>query len=212
MRRACRFCWWGRLRSMVIRTSKCSRARRSSSPLLVPDQPAACTVVTRCPASSATRSRGRFSSSRTCTFQHGASGEGERGKRLIARNGGKLVQEALERLSTLQIVEQRRHRHARPDEDRCAAADVRVAVGDRRSDKLHGIMLADRSVGRARRRRHPRRLAGATLHRRTHSSQPSSSSTRRRRSSAARASASACLNAATASGSGGTSSPMGDNT
>ena len=45
-----------------------------------------------------------------------------------------------------------------------------------------------------------------------HSSQPSSSSTRRRRSSADRASASACLNAATASGSGGTFSPMGGST
>ena len=46
----------------------------------------------------------------------------------------------------------------------------------------------------------------------SHSSQPSSTSTRRRRSSAARASARACLNAATASGSGGTSSPMGGST
>ena len=71
--------------------------------------------------------------------------------RLIARHGGKLVEEARERLSTLQVVERRRYRHACPDEDRPAAGDAGIAVRNWRSGKPHRIILADRSGGRARR-------------------------------------------------------------
>ena len=97
----------------------------------MPDQPAACTVLTSCPVNSAERARGRFSSSRTRTGQNGIPSQIERGERLLLRDRRELIEKLVERLSSFQVVEQCLNRHPRAAEDRHAPRDFRVAVDDR---------------------------------------------------------------------------------
>ena len=115
-----------------------------------PTQPAACTVPTSCPANSAARARGRFSSSRTRTGQNGIPSRIECGNRRLLRHRRELIEELVEGLSPFQIVEHRLNRHPRAAEDRHTPRDLRVAVDDReRID--HAIIIRHRSGRGARR-------------------------------------------------------------
>ena len=58
-----------------------------------------------------------FSSSRTRTGDHALACEFESGDRLLACDRRELLQEFIQSVSALEIVEQRLHRHPRPDED-----------------------------------------------------------------------------------------------
>ena len=64
------------------------------------------------------------------TSQDGASGEVQRSNCLRSGNGRKLVQESIERLSALQIVEQRLCWHSRAGKNRRAAENFRVTVNN----------------------------------------------------------------------------------
>ena len=192
-RRARKSCWRRRPRSMLNRTSKLPRARRSNSPFVVPDQLAACTVPTSCPANSAARARGRFSSSRTRTGQNGIPSRIECGNRLLLRDRRELIEELVEGLSPFQIVEHRLNRHPRAAEDRHTPRDLRVAVDDReRID--HAIIIRHRSGRGARRvwlvfagpaartrRSRSRRLSPRTASRRPHTPSVRRGPARRRR-------------------------------
>ena len=66
------------------------------------------------------------------TGYDGASGEVQRSNCLRSGNGRKLVQESIERLSALQIVEQRLCWHSRAGENRRTAENLGVTVNNLR--------------------------------------------------------------------------------
>ena len=103
----------------------------TNSPFFVPDQPSACTVLTRCPFNSSARVRGRFSSSRTRTGQDGVAGQIQSSERLFLRNRGELIQELLDRFTSFQVVEERLDWNPCAAEDRCASGSLWIAVHDR---------------------------------------------------------------------------------
>src|SRR5438552_2029959 len=127
---AAMFCWNSMPRSMVSKASYSSRMRRRRSPLSTPAQPRPTTVVALWPSSIATRSRGSCSSRRTRTSQQCSARDLEGGDGLVALDGWELVQEIVESLAAFEIVEQRLHRHARPDEDHRAAENFGIAMYD----------------------------------------------------------------------------------
>src|SRR6185295_10725910 len=72
-----------------------------------------------------------FSSSRTRTGDHALAGELKSSNGLLSSDGRKLSQEFIKRVAAFEVVEQRLHRHASPNEDRGAAEDLGVTMNHR---------------------------------------------------------------------------------
>ena len=75
--------------------------------------------------------RGTDSSRSSRTLLHQSCGFFKRSNGLFPRNCWKMVEKALKRITSLDIVEQRLNRDPRAAEHRCPAHDVRVAVNYR---------------------------------------------------------------------------------
>src|SRR5690625_3613955 len=126
-----RFCWCGRLRSIVTNTSNSALAARRSFPLLNPSQPHSWTVSTSRSASKSGLIRRSTFSSRS-TRRAVASGmvlgfaqrKFEIGLGLLASYSRKAVEEAVERLARLEVVDQRLDGDARALEEERAADEV----------------------------------------------------------------------------------------
>src|ERR671922_2611411 len=95
-----------------------------SSLLRLPDHPCSTTALTSCPASSRLSGRGTHSSSRSrTTFCH-FTPELQGSDCLLPRDTREVIQELVERVTSLEIVIQRLHRHPRADEDRSPSEDL----------------------------------------------------------------------------------------
>ena len=68
-------------------------------------------------------------------FGHGARQLKSR-NRLFARHGGKAFERLVERIPGFEVVVQRFHRHTRPNKDRSAAQDLRIAVSPAHSRQM----------------------------------------------------------------------------
>src|SRR5256885_16352734 len=86
--------------SAVSTTSKCSAARRRSSPLPRLVHLISVTVRASCPFTRIASGRGNDSSSRTRTGNQKFFGDFERCDRLLAGHGGKEVEESFKRIAS----------------------------------------------------------------------------------------------------------------
>src|SRR4051812_2456364 len=89
-----------------------------SSPLRLPDHPISTTVLISCPGNWRRRRLGTHSSSSSRISLGHAACELEGSDGLFATDAGKVLQELVERVTALEIVVERLHRHSRPDKDR----------------------------------------------------------------------------------------------
>src|SRR5215471_17410786 len=126
--RPSKFCWYSRLRSTVITRSNSAAASRSSSPFLTPAQPTSATVLTSWPGISLRNARGTHSSSSTRIGNQVSFRLLERGDGNVTRDGREVVKEFIQRMTALDVVDQRLHGDAGSDEHRGAAQDVRVGM------------------------------------------------------------------------------------
>src|SRR5262249_54892013 len=107
-------------------------ASRSSSPFLTPAQPTSATVLTSWPGISLRNARGTHSSSSTRIGNQVSFRLLERGDGNVTRDGREVVKEFIQRMTALDVVDQRLHGDAGSDEHRGAAQDVRVGMNDGR--------------------------------------------------------------------------------
>src|SRR5207248_1101367 len=97
------------------------------------------------PGSSRFNRCGRHSSSRTRTIEKCFLGLLERRDRLFLGDGREVFQEFGERLSTLEIVDQRLERHTGADEHGSPAHDFGIAMDDRLLVHDEAIVAAERA-------------------------------------------------------------------
>src|SRR5580704_10752164 len=145
--RPAKLCWYSRLRSTVIRTSNSAAARRSSSPFLTPAQPSSATVLTSWPGRSLRSARGTHSSSSTRIGNQMGFGLLERSNRHVAGDGREVVKERVQRMTALDVVDQRLEGDARSDKHRGAAQDVRIGVNN--GGFFHRLCLCSRGVAQS---------------------------------------------------------------
>lgn len=119
-------CWNCRFRSTVRKQSKSAAALCKSWPFLMPDQPISATVRTACAVNSARSRFGTHSSSNTRMRERQIPS-------LLKRCDGKftcyaweILQKFIERIATLEIVQQRLKRHASPGKAWGASHDLRI--------------------------------------------------------------------------------------
>ena len=130
------------------------------SPFRLLAQPISGAVRTPWPGSSRFNPRGRHSSSRTRTIEKRFLGLFECSDRLLPGNRWEIFQEIAERLSGLEIVDQRLERHTCADEHGRPAHDFGIAVDD-------GLRVHDEAILPAEGGRPPRfafREAGTRKH------------------------------------------------
>ena len=106
------------------------RAARKRAPLRNPDHLCARTVETSWPVSSAARWRGSDSSISSRNAANDLFRELQRRDRLFSRHRREGIEKLLERVAGFEVIEQVVHGHARPDENREASHDLRIAVND----------------------------------------------------------------------------------
>src|SRR5688572_19407685 len=130
------------LPSIVSNTSKRFSASASSVPFLNPAQPMSGTDSTVWPGKSRRNRQSRFSSRRILT-----SGRGQQllaklfqhGNHLLPPHAGESFQKIVDRIPGLQVIEKALYRHARADEDRRPAQNLRVGMDD--AFTFHGRSL-----------------------------------------------------------------------
>src|SRR6185437_11664926 len=111
-----KFCWYSRLRSTVIRTSNSAAANRSSSPFFTPAQPTSATVLTSWPRISLRSARGTHSSSSTRIGNQVGFCLLKRRNGNLARDAREVVEKLVQRVTALDVVDQRLHGDARSGE------------------------------------------------------------------------------------------------
>lgn len=144
------FCWNSRFRSAVMKTSNRAAARAKSLPFFVLDQPAACTVVTSCPAISGARSLGSDSSSRMRIEKQRRARLLEDDNRHLARHRRELPQEHFERVAFFQVVEEVLDRNAGSREDGSPALSLWIGDDERLVHGTPDIVLHALRVQRGR--------------------------------------------------------------
>src|SRR5262245_3078780 len=119
-KRLAKFCWYSRLRSIVRKRSNRFAASCSSSPFFTPAHPASATVVTSWPTSSLRSARGTHSSSNTRIGDQMRLRLLKRGNGNFSSDGGKIVKELLQRVTTFDVVDERLNGNTRADKYRGA--------------------------------------------------------------------------------------------
>src|ERR1044071_2444940 len=99
-----------------------------SSPFWTLDQPMLRTVRATSEPSSSASCTGSDSSTRMRGVGEELTGHLERRDRLVARHRREGVEKVLDRVACFEVVDERAHRHASPDEHRSATESLGVAV------------------------------------------------------------------------------------
>src|SRR4051794_16057937 len=107
-----------------------SRTNASSSPFSIPCQRISPTVLTEWSERVCFSGRGTHSSSSTRMGDQHRLRQLENGYGLLAADRRKMIQERIERLSALEVVEKRLHRHPGPYEDGSASEDLGIGMDD----------------------------------------------------------------------------------